>query len=93
MRITEDRLEGYGFNVIRADEPYVDPETGEMAVNDRGEPLTHQVTRLVFIENLPNGWPGARHVVVVPLVDEARQNLIRMLTGGIHIANGNHPVI
>lgn len=53
-------------------------------VDEQGRPKMRTSTTLVFILD----DPGAQRVVRVPFMPEAKQELVRKLTGGIVIGQG-----
>lgn len=83
-RIIEERWMGIGYDVIAEHLPVTD-EQGRVIHDAHGLPKTLEHTTLVLILN----DPGAQRVVRIPFQDEARQELIRKLTGGIIVPKGN----
>ena len=83
QKITQDTLEGYSFAV--REEPRVVMENGQpVFAQGAAEPKLEVITKLLLAN------PDGSHVVVVPLNDAGKQELLRQLTGGVVVANG-HP--
>lgn len=80
-RVTKDELIGYHFTVGRGQMPVGD-ERGVVRYRS-GDVKTQEVTLIVFT------CPQTAHQIVVPLTEEARQELVRQLTGGVVVAGGN----
>jgi hypothetical protein len=81
-RQTQDVLSGYQFNVLRVEVP-VAGEDGLPIHDGMGVVKVQEETRIVFV------CPATQHVVIVPLPEAAREELIRQLTGGIVVAGMN----
>lgn len=86
-RLIEERWVGIGYNVETEHLPQTD-EHGNVLHDARGLPKTLEHTTLILILNEPAG----QRIVRIPFQEEARQDLIRKLTGGIIVPpNGNGP--
>lgn len=83
-RLIEERWVGIGFDVITEHLPQQD-ERGNIIHDATGLPKTVEHTTLVLILN----EPGGQRVVRIPFQEESRQELIRKLTGGVIVPNGN----
>lgn len=79
---------GIGFDVVVERLPVAD-ERGNVVHDAHGLPKTQEHSTLVLILN----EPGVQRVVRVPFAGEAKAELIRKLTGGIVVANGNGGVL
>ena len=75
---------GIGFDVVVEHLPVAD-ERGNVVHDAHGLPKTQEHTTLLLIVN----EAGVQRVVRVPFAGEAKAELIRKLTGGIIVANGN----
>ena len=80
-RITQDTLLGYQFAIVEGTRVFTD-DAGNVVHDGHGAPRLVPEKALVFTD------PASGHVVVCPLSDESRQELVRQLTGGIVVANG-----
>lgn len=85
-RIIEERWVGVGYQVITEHLAVTDPN-GNVVHDAAGLPKTQEHRTLVFILPMPDG----QRVVRVPFTLEAKDELVRQLTGGIVIANGHTP--
>lgn len=83
-----EELQGYRFGVSRREIPAVgDPA----AVAGNGhEPA--QTAREETVIELVDVQPSHVHVIRIPLTEEAREELVRQLTGGIEIARQLPPL-
>lgn len=81
-RQTTEILQDYAI-VVRPHEHVVTDQHGNAIHDGHGNVMTEHQTHVVLIDK-HNG-----DQIVVPLNDEGKQGLIRQLTGGIVIANGN----
>jgi hypothetical protein len=80
-KVTQDTLEGYAFAV--REEPRVVMDNGQpVFAQGSAEPTLEVITKLLLSN------PDGSHVVVVPLNDDGKAALIRQLTGGVIVANG-----
>ena len=82
-RQTQETLLAYQFSVQRGEEQEVDQRDGQPLFNGDGSPRMVASTRLIFV------CPATGHVVIVPLPEAAREELVRQLTGGIVVAGAN----
>lgn len=80
-RFTQDRLLGYQFQVVVEHVPKAD-ERGNVIHNGNGEPKTEEMRTLVLQD------PATGHQVAVPLSLDARDELVRQLTGGLIVPTG-----
>lgn len=81
-RQIEERLVGYRFGVAQIEAPDFD-ERGNQVFNGNGTPKTHTEFLLEFVDAQPTGV----HIVRVSFTQAARDELVRMLTGGITVAH------
>lgn len=90
-RVTE--LAGYHFAVSDTQILDIDPETGQPRMID-GQPQTVAAKQLIFFEPVRLGptQVAMGDQVKVTLPDEAKTELVRLLTGGIVVANGSGAV-
>jgi hypothetical protein len=85
-RIIEERWMGIGYDVITEHLPQTD-ERGRPMHDGKGLPITLEHTTLVLICPMPDG----QRIVRIPFREEARQQLIQKLTGGIVIPTNGAP--
>lgn len=85
-RAIEERWVGIGYDVVTEHLPIGDDQ-GRLIHDEHGLPKTVEHTTLVIFLPLPDG----QRVIRIPFAPEARQELVRKLTGGIVIANGHPP--
>ncbi len=88
-RIIEERWMGIGFDVVTENLQKTDPKDGQPLFDGHGLPQLEEFTTLVLI--LPS--PDTQRVIKIPFSPESKQELLRKLTGGIVVPNGNHPNI
>lgn len=81
-RVTQERLLGYGFQVIKETVPQIDEGDGQIIHGANGQPKTTEETVIVFVD------PVSAHRVDVPLSEEARGEMVKQLTGGIVLPSG-----
>lgn len=83
-RVIEERWIGVGYDIV-TEHLQVAGADGQPLFDGKGLPKTMPHTTLVFIHN----EPGVQVVVRIPFTEEAKQELVKKLTGGILIpANG-----
>lgn len=80
-RLVEERWVGVGFDVVVEQLPVAD-ERGNVIHDALGVPKTEEHTTLVLILN----DPGCQRIVRVPFGADAKQTLLKKLTGGIIVA-------
>lgn len=78
MRKVEERWAISKFNVITEELPLAD-NRGRAVHDALGAPKMETYTSLVFVLN----EPGCHRTILIPLTDDGRKELVRMLTGGI----------
>jgi len=83
-RLVQETWVGVGFDVVSESVPVTD-ERGNVVHDAHGLPKMQQQTTLVFVMPRPDG----QTVVRVPFNEDGRLELLRKLTGGIVVANGN----
>jgi hypothetical protein len=90
-RIVEERWMGVGFAAYTEHLPVVDPADGQVVRDSHGLPRTIEHLTLQFQHNNPvTGQPEL--IVRIPFAPEAKQELLRQITGGIVVpGNGGVP--
>lgn len=86
-----EELAGWRFAVADTAALDIDPDTGQPRLDDTGQPQTIPAKLLVFFEPVESG-PNQVTMgdqVKVMLTEDAKNELIRQLTGGIVISNGH----
>jgi hypothetical protein len=78
-KLTTDRLVGYGVRFDEVQVPVVDPKDGELIRDARGEAKLEPMLRQTFQD------PQTGHTVVVEWPLEVKQEIVRVLTGGIEV--------
>ena len=84
-RLIEEKWVGIGFDITIEQTPKTHPANGQPLYDENGLPLTEEVTTLVLIVPLPDG----QRIIRIPFSPESKQELLRKLTGGIVVPNGN----
>jgi hypothetical protein len=73
-RITE--LQGYRFAVTDTTVPEIDPNDGQIIYGMDGQPKLQQAKQIILFDQLGDQ-------VKITLPDDARRQLVEMLTGGV----------
>ena len=89
MRFTEERWVGVAFSARTEQLPLADPKDGQPLHNADGSPKTAEHTILTFTHLNPFGQPEL--IVHVPFDQNAKQELLRQLTGGIVVPTNGSP--
>jgi hypothetical protein len=87
-RRVDDYLVGYTFMVTRREDQPINPEDGSPALNEDGSPLRVPFFRLTFHDAEYALGRGGGHAVIVDMLEQNRDELVRQLTGGIVLGNG-----
>ncbi len=81
MLHTTHELRGYGLGILTVDEPVF--QDGQPVFNRDGSAKVERLTKLMAQS------PDGTHVVILRLAEQARIDLIKALTGGVVVSNGN----
>jgi hypothetical protein len=81
-RVITEELQGYRFGVGQREVPVTDEQGNPVFSGGAGGVKTRSEWIIEFVEQ----QPAHLHLIRVPLSDEAREELIRQLTGGIAVA-------
>ena len=82
-REVSETLIGYQFSVRQGEVPVTDEKGNPLFKGGAGGPKMQPQWIIDFIETTPH----VRHIVHVPLSREAKDTLVRALTGGIAVAS------
>lgn len=80
--LKQETLIGYSFKVETEQVQEFDPKDGQPLHDGLGQPKMVEQWNLILIEAATG-----LHKVIVPLGDVQRRELIRQLSGGIHLAS------